>query len=94
VSWDVDPKHWQVVRDQVVLLAAQGLHNEEIAARVNCPREVITQWRKRFYEQCLDGLDQPRAVARSSARTKPSPPRQLTSPWSVSMAWPARSGST
>jgi transposase len=74
VPWDIDPNHWQVVRDQVVLLAAQGLHSEEIAARVNCPRQVITEWRRRFYEQCLAGLEQPRAVAPSSAHTRPSQP--------------------
>jgi transposase len=63
MAWDIDPKHWQVVRPQVVLLAAQGLQNEEIASRVNCPRDVITEWRERFYAQCLAGLDEPRPTA-------------------------------
>ena len=53
--------YWQVVRAQMVLLAADGLRNDEIAARLNCRREVVSQWRKRFFERRLDGLeDRPR----------------------------------
>ncbi|MCA1701543.1 MAG: helix-turn-helix domain-containing protein [Actinobacteria bacterium] len=51
----------QVTRAQMVLLAADGLRNDEIAARLNCRREVVSQWRKRFFEQRLAGLeDRPR----------------------------------
>ena len=53
--------HWQVTRAQMVLLAADGLRNDQIAARVNCRREVVSQWRKRFFESRLEGLvDRPR----------------------------------
>lgn len=53
--------YWQVVRAQMVLLTAQGLRNDEIAAHLNCRREVVSQWRKRFYEQGMAGLeDRPR----------------------------------
>ena len=53
--------YWQVTRAQMVLLAAQGLRNDEIAARLNCRREVVSQWRKRFFEDRLAGLeDRPR----------------------------------
>jgi hypothetical protein len=47
----------------VVRLAAQGLGNAEIAARVNCPQEVISEWRRRFYAQCLAGLDEQRPIS-------------------------------
>jgi hypothetical protein len=57
---ELDPNHWQAVRPQVVLLAAQGLRNDEIAARVQCRREVITAWRQSFYAQCRAGLEAPR----------------------------------
>ena len=46
----------EVVRAQMVLLAAQGLRNDEIAARLNTRREVVSLWRKRFFEQGLAGL--------------------------------------
>ena len=51
-----------VVRAKVVLLAAQGIGNDEIARRVDLPREVVSRWRKRFWEERLAGLeDRPRA---------------------------------
>jgi hypothetical protein len=53
--------YWQVTRAQMVLLAAGGLRNDQIAARLNCRREVVSHWRKRFFESRLDGLeDRPR----------------------------------
>lgn len=53
--------YWQVTRAQMVLMAADGLRNDEIAARLNCRREVVSQWRKRSFEQRLVGLeDRPR----------------------------------
>jgi transposase len=46
-----------VVRAKVVLYAAQGLENKEIAARIDVPRQIVSKWRKRFAEDRLDGLD-------------------------------------
>jgi DNA-directed RNA polymerase specialized sigma24 family protein len=51
----------EVVRAKIVLYAAQGLGNDEIAIRLDTPRQVVSKWRKRFYEQRLTGLtDLPR----------------------------------
>jgi transposase len=53
--------HRDVVRTKGVLLAAGGLSNEEIAVRLDIPRQIVSKWRKRFYEQRLPGLrDRPR----------------------------------
>lgn len=50
-----------VVRAKIVLLAAQGLSNNQIAERVDLPRQVVSKWRKRFFEEGLGGLhDRPR----------------------------------
>jgi len=50
-----------VVRAKVVLFAAQGLSNDEIARRLDLPREKVSKWRKRFWEEGLAGLeDRPR----------------------------------
>jgi transposase len=48
--------HRDVVRAKIVLLAADGLSNEEIAARQDTPHQIVSKWRKRFYEQRLTGL--------------------------------------
>ena len=47
-----------VVRAQMVLLAAQGLRNDEIAQRLNTRREVVSMWRKRFFHEGLAGLEE------------------------------------
>lgn len=53
--------YYQVVRAKIVLLAADGLSNQEIAQRLDMPRQVVSKWRKRFHERRLDGLeDEPR----------------------------------
>jgi hypothetical protein len=53
--------YWQVIRAKIVLMAAAGMRNDEIAARLGCGRDVVSQWRKRFFEQRLVGLeDRPR----------------------------------
>jgi transposase len=50
----------KVVRAKIVLCAASGMENEQIAQRLDVPRRIVTKWRKRFYYQRLDGLeDQP-----------------------------------
>ena len=48
----------EVVRAQLVLLAAEGLDNDDIAARLNTRREVVSKWRKRFFEEGLAGLEE------------------------------------
>ncbi len=58
--------YYQVLRAQMILLAAQGLQNNEIAARLNARREVISLWRKRFFYERLKGLEE---------RSRPGRPR-------------------
>jgi transposase len=40
---------FQVQRAKIVLLAAEGLSNDQIAARLDTRREVVWLWRKRFF---------------------------------------------
>ena len=35
----------------MILLAAEGLPNDQIAARLDARREVVSMWRKRFFER-------------------------------------------
>ncbi len=51
-----------VVRANIVLLAAKNLENKIISERLDVPRQIVSKWRKRFFEQRLEGLDdQPRS---------------------------------
>lgn len=47
-----------VIRAKIVLMAASGLDNEEIAARLDTSRVIVSKWRKRFFEDGLAGLEE------------------------------------
>lgn len=47
-----------VIRAKIVLYAAQGLRNDEIAQRLDTPRQVVSKWRKRFFQQGMAGLEE------------------------------------
>jgi len=47
-----------VIRAKIILYAAQGLSNDEIASRLDAPRQIVSKWRKRFFEQRLAGLEE------------------------------------
>ena len=48
----------EVIRAKIILMAAEGFDNDEIAARLDTRREIVSKWRKRFYEQGLVGLEE------------------------------------
>ena len=47
-----------VIRAKIVLYAAQGLENKEIAARLDTSRQIVSKWRKRFFKKRLPGLQE------------------------------------
>jgi transposase len=47
-----------VMRAKIVLYAAQGLDNDDIAARLGTPRQIVSKWRKRFFRERLAGLEE------------------------------------
>ena len=49
--------YYQVVRAKAILMAARGLRNDQIASHVSLPRQIVSKWRKRFFEERLEGLD-------------------------------------
>ena len=59
--------YFAVVRARMILLAALGLDNDEIAARLNTRREVVSLWRKRFFTDRLAGLQERARAGRPKA---------------------------
>jgi len=53
--------YYEVIRAKTILLAAQGLENKAIGERLDVPRQIVSKWRKRFFEERMAGLeDRPR----------------------------------
>ena len=70
-SWSRRAKTAQALalRSRIVLLAAEGLANKEIARRQGCSQPTAGKWRQRFLDFGVDGLlDEPR----------PGTPRKLS----------------
>ena len=61
--------YFQVQRAKIILLAAEGLQNSEIAARLSTRRDVVSEWRKRFFLERLAGLEE---------RSRPGRPRTFS----------------
>ena len=94
-SWSRRAKTAQslALRSRIVLLAADGLANKEIARRQGCSQPTAGKWRQRFIDFGLDGLlDEPRPgtprklsdkqVERVLTRTLESQPEDATH-WST-----------
>ena len=79
-----------VIRARIVLYAAEGLRNDEIAARLDTPRQIVSKWRKRFFEKRLEGLEEEprrgRPVVFSPRRRRRSQGPRLSAPLRV---WPS-----
>ena len=58
--------YFEVVRAKMILMAADDLDNDQIAVRLDTRREVVSQWRKRFFKERMAGLEE---------RVRPGRPR-------------------
>jgi hypothetical protein len=61
--------YFQVQRAKLILMAANGLSNDEIANRLATRRDVVSMWRKRFFDERLAGLEE---------RARPGRPRTVS----------------
>ena len=52
--------HRAVVRARIVLLAADGLENNEIGGRLGTGADTVAEWRNRFLAEGIDCIDQDR----------------------------------
>jgi Winged helix-turn helix len=50
--------YFQVQRAKMILYAAEGLPNDQIATCLDTRREVVSVWRKRFFADRLAGLEE------------------------------------
>ena len=65
-----------VVRARIVLLSADRQENVEIARRLDLPVQIVSKWRKRFFEEGIVGL-----AERSRTGRRPGfPPQGSWSP--------------
>jgi transposase len=65
-TWAGRPKSTQrlATRARIILACAEGLDNNQVAARLRINRVTVGKWRSRFVEDRLDGLaDEPRPGA-------------------------------
>ena len=67
ISRQYTSPYCDVMRAKIVLLAAEGLSNKEIGERLDLPRQVVSKWRKRFFEERLAGLQERPRRGRPSA---------------------------
>jgi len=61
--------YFEVVRAKMILMAGQDMDNDEIARALDSRREVVSLWRKRFFEKRLPGLEE---------RPRPGRPRTFS----------------
>jgi hypothetical protein len=67
-------EHRMVLRAQIVLAAAGGEQNVSIAERLGVSLNMVIKWRKRFFEEGMDGLadrkrsGRPRSFSPSGSR--------------------------
>lgn len=70
--------YFVVVRAKMILMAAQGMSNDDIAHSLSTRREVVSLWRKRFYDNRLSGLEElprpgrPRSFSPGGGRVRKS----------------------
>lgn len=61
-----------VLRSRMILLAAKGMMNQDIAKEVGTSRQSVGLWRSRFAERCLSGIekDAPRGGRKPTRRNR------------------------
>jgi hypothetical protein len=59
----------EVVRAKAILLAAEGRSNAAIAQRLGVARQSVSEWRKRFFDDGVAGLEE---------RPRPGRPRSFS----------------
>ena len=80
--------YYLVMRAKIVLLAAQGLDNKTIGSKLSVPRQIVSKWRKRFFDLRLHGLEDRARPGRPSV----SPPDVVVKIKALACELPRESG--
>jgi len=51
-------RYRDVMRAKAILYAAEGMTNQEIAERLDASRQAVSDWRRRFCQEGLQGLEE------------------------------------
>jgi len=78
----------QVLRARIVLGAADGEENARIAEQLGVALNTVIKWRKWFFEEGMDGLED----RKRSGRPRSFPPLALTEVKALACQLPASSG--
>jgi hypothetical protein len=49
--------YYSVIRAKAILMAAQDMENDVIGQKLGLPRQIVSKWRKRFYNERRQGLE-------------------------------------
>lgn len=84
-----------VLRAQIVLRAAEGLMNKDIADTLHTDRECVGRWRRRFAERRLAGIEQDAPRAGRPPRIRPATVQRIvtlttTTPPPAATHWTTR----
>ncbi len=58
--------YYYVIRAKLILMAAQGLDNKSIGEKLGLARQIVSKWRKRFFEHRVEGLEDRSRTGRPS----------------------------
>ena len=67
VSQKYTSPYYLVVRAKAVLMASQGLDNKTIGGKLSLPRQIVSKWRKRFFDERIEGLEDQSRPGRPSS---------------------------
>ena len=49
--------YYSVIRAKTILMAAEDMENDAIGQKLSLPRQIVSKWRKRFYDERCQGLE-------------------------------------
>ena len=67
ISLKYTSPYYLVVRAKTILMASQGLDNKTIGEKLSLPRQIVSKWRKRFFDERIEGLEDQSRPGRPSS---------------------------